>query len=227
MCTDVLSHYCKCESFHLPSPGMEEDDCQSRQNHPWAPLMLCADVLSKRWVAFDIRVKFPLSQGFIPSSFEQIFSKYHVLSESISGPGSVVTNKAMASALAGLTFGPDLGSEQSVSFVPRGTSRAWELVYHPHKTDPSTETGKSHLRSQPCNLASVSREKQNVIANRKLWSWIRQDIAGTVIFWAYQLAGRSVWIQLCPQLLGAVTLDRKRAASEPQWDMESKVLGAW
>lgn len=62
----------------------------------------------------------------------------------------------IASAVAGLTFGTYVGYEEPVSFILRSTSR----VDHPYKTDPSTETGESHLGSQPWHLASLSQEKQ-------------------------------------------------------------------
>lgn len=48
-----------------------------------ALLILCQNAFSKRLVGFDIKVEFPLSQEFIHSSFEQIFSEYHVASYSI------------------------------------------------------------------------------------------------------------------------------------------------
>lgn len=48
-----------------------------------APRVLCRNAFSKRQVGFDIKVKVPSSQGFILSSFEQIFSEFHELHQSV------------------------------------------------------------------------------------------------------------------------------------------------
>lgn len=77
---------------------------------------------------------------------------------------------------------------------------------YPYKTDPSTETGESHLGSQPWNLASLSQEKQIESNGLELVRALLGRCPSGQISRLGSVVGLSE-LQLLPQLPGAVTLD--------------------